>query len=430
MTELFDVVAGPRGAAAMRPSKTFAVSASDIVAANSGARPDLLAHSYKVYHLDSDPTQLYQSTGLALAPIQELGKTQLAQDNISPVFLVNATRTLVDSAGNPVGSVVVGEPYEEVATFAALPVAPANGKTYLVTTATGVMFINRKAAGLYRYVVNTYVYLGPIPEGYFTDNVLKFYDDADPSKQAVFELGSITSGNTRTLTLPDKNGVLATMDDITGGVPGPTGPQGVQGIQGPTGPTGPQGIQGIQGPIGPQGVQGIQGEQGLQGDTGPQGSLGNTGPQGIQGATGLTGPTGDAGPQGIQGIQGVQGDTGIDGVGVPVGGTIGQVLAKVDSTDYNATWINSSSGSPILAATLTAPVARYWSQSVSVPGCTPTHKVLCNMVPALDAENDVESLMDDRISLYAVPGTDTITFILASDYRFAGPFPITYQVYP
>lgn len=192
------------------------------------------------------------------------------------------------------------------------------------------------------------------------------------------------------------------------GETGPQGPQGIQGIQGDTGPAGAdgadgaQGIQGIQGdpgpkgdtgntgpqgpkgdtgltglsafqvaqmngftgteaewlatlvgPTGPQGEQGLQGPQGIQGETGlqgPQGIQGDQGPQGIQGETGLTGPQGEQGIQGIQGIQGEpgatgpQGETGPAGPGIAAGGTAGQILAKVDGTDYNTTWIDNYTG--------------------------------------------------------------------------------------
>jgi len=47
---------------------------------------------------------------------------------------------------------------------------------------------------------------------------------------------------------------------------------------------------------------------------------------GVPGATGATGATGAQGPQGDP------------GEGVPVGGSAGQVLAKIDGTDYNTTW--------------------------------------------------------------------------------------------
>ncbi len=131
---------------------------------------------------------------------------------------------------------------------------------------------------------------------------------------------------------------------------GPTGPQGPQGIQGATGPTGSQGPQGERGPQGETGLQGPTGAQGPQGATGPtgaqgpQGETGPQGPQGIQGIQGETGPTGAAGPTGERGPQGETGPTGANGIGVPTGGTAGQVLAKIDGTDFNTEWTTVSAG--------------------------------------------------------------------------------------
>jgi len=53
--------------------------------------------------------------------------------------------------------------------------------------------------------------------------------------------------------------------------------------------------------------------------------------------------TGPQGTQGIQGIPGPAGATGPAGQGVPIGGTAGQVLAKIDGTNYNTHWVDSSS---------------------------------------------------------------------------------------
>jgi hypothetical protein len=61
---------------------------------------------------------------------------------------------------------------------------------------------------------------------------------------------------------------------------------------------------------------------------------------------GATGPAGPAGPAGSQGIP---------GVGVPVGGTAGQVLAKVDGVDYNTEWIDQSA--PDFISSVSAPLA-------------------------------------------------------------------------
>jgi hypothetical protein len=159
-------------------------------------------------------------------------------------------------------------------------------------------------------------------------------------------------------------------DGVAGadGAPGPAGadstvagPQGIQGVTGPQGPqgpagadsivAGPQGIQGIQGPqgnTGPAGadstVTGPAGPQGIQGIQGNTGATGATGAQGIQGDTGATGSTGPQGIQGIQGDTGATGSTGATGPGVVVGGTTGQVLAKVSATDFDTNWVTPAIG--------------------------------------------------------------------------------------
>lgn len=91
-------------------------------------------------------------------------------------------------------------------------------------------------------------------------------------------------------------------------------PSSVGGTPGPAGPAGPTGPEGPQGPIG------LTGPQGVKGDTG------NTGPQGVKGDTGNTGPAG------------TNGTNGTNGQGVPVAGTAGQYLVKVNGTDYNTQW--------------------------------------------------------------------------------------------
>ena len=103
-------------------------------------------------------------------------------------------------------------------------------------------------------------------------------------------------------------------------------------VTGASGTVGPQGPQGVQGELGPQGIQGVKGDTG---DTGPQGV------QGIQGATGSQGPAGAEGAA---------------GVGVPVGGTTGQVLTKNSATNYDTGWTTPSGGGSIsgVSAVLTA----------------------------------------------------------------------------
>ena len=127
------------------------------------------------------------------------------------------------------------------------------------------------------------------------------------------------------------------------GIPGTNGSQGPQGVKGDTGDAGPQGIQGNTGSQGPQGNPGSQGIQGDPGADGAQGPQGNTGSQGIQGNQG---PPGNDGAPGSQGIQGIQGNTGSAGPGVVTGGTAGQVLAKIDSTNFNTQWVTPSGAAP------------------------------------------------------------------------------------
>lgn len=57
-------------------------------------------------------------------------------------------------------------------------------------------------------------------------------------------------------------------------------------------------------------------------------------------AAGITGTQGPTGPSGPQGEAGPQGPAGADGVGVPAGGTSGQVLEKASGTDFDTQWSN------------------------------------------------------------------------------------------
>jgi len=50
------------------------------------------------------------------------------------------------------------------------------------------------------------------------------------------------------------------------------------------------------------------------------------------------------GATGAAGSNGTNGTNGTNGVGVPAGGTTGQILSKIDGTDYNTQWITGSGG--------------------------------------------------------------------------------------
>lgn len=81
-------------------------------------------------------------------------------------------------------------------------------------------------------------------------------------------------------------------------------------------------------------------------------------PQGATGATGATGPQGETGPAGPTGPQGPQGEKGDDGVGIPTGGTTGQVLKKKSGTNYDTEWGDDSAGHTILNSSGTAMTQR------------------------------------------------------------------------
>src|SRR5690349_17816448 len=68
------------------------------------------------------------------------------------------------------------------------------------------------------------------------------------------------------------------------------------------------------------------------------------GPRGLTGPTGATGATGATGPAGADGADGAPGADGADGVGVPTGGTAGQVLTKDSGTDFDTSWQDVSGG--------------------------------------------------------------------------------------
>ena len=90
------------------------------------------------------------------------------------------------------------------------------------------------------------------------------------------------------------------------------------------------------------------------GDTGAQGF------QGIQGIQGETGPQGIQGAQGPQGIQGETGAAGANGVGVPLGGSVGQLLSKKSETDFDTEWVTHSGGGDTLPTASAAYRGQYF----------------------------------------------------------------------
>ncbi len=129
--------------------------------------------------------------------------------------------------------------------------------------------------------------------------------------------------------------------DGVDGATGATGATGPAGADGAAGPKGDKGDTGATGPKGDAGTPGVAGADGLQGPVGPKGDTGSPGATGAKGDTGTAGARGDKGDTGATGAAGTNGT---NGQGVPTGGAAGQVLSKVNATDYNTAWVTPASG--------------------------------------------------------------------------------------
>jgi hypothetical protein len=111
----------------------------------------------------------------------------------------------------------------EVQNFSALPTAnpPAVDSAYLVREPEGTWLINRKPAGIYIRVATTgtratdWTYAGILPD-VFNDANFLLYDNGDSSKNLAFEISGISTGTTRTLTVPDASGTIALLSNFLG----------------------------------------------------------------------------------------------------------------------------------------------------------------------------------------------------------------------
>lgn len=135
------------------------------------------------------------------------------------------------------------------------------------------------------------------------------------------------------------------------GLPGPQGPQGERGLTGPVGegiPTGGAANE-ILVKVDATDYNTAWGARPADGLNVLNGAAAPTGGDGVDGefwidttAWDIYGPkSGGAWPAGVS-LVGPAGDTGATGAGVPVGGTAGQKLEKIDGTDYNTQWVDDN----------------------------------------------------------------------------------------
>lgn len=144
---------------------------------------------------------------------------------------------------------------------------------------------------------------------------------------------------------------------------------------------------------------------------------------------------------GPQGPQGPQGDPGTNGVGVPVGGSAGQLLSKVSGTNYDTAWVSpavvgigtSLPGSPangdeyILVDSLTAPTYAWRFRYVS--GISDAYKWVfiggADMLAINDAQQNVSGASGTWLDApTAGPG---MTIPRAGIYRVRGGAKIGYS---
>ena len=103
--------------------------------------------------------------------------------------------------------------------YADLPVTvgtPPVNTAYLVREDSGVWFINRKPAGIYVRLFNNgtladWDYAGEFPS-VNDSQYFRIYDTADPTKELAFDVSGISSGTTRTLDAPNRDGRIAVSD--------------------------------------------------------------------------------------------------------------------------------------------------------------------------------------------------------------------------
>lgn len=227
------------------------------------------------------------------------------------------TKTAVFKAGNEVRSVLLGAdgqctvPWEVLSSHGRQLTAGICG-----TRGTDMV------------LPTVYASLGVILEGVPGDGEGSKPPTPDLWEQELAGKGDTLAYDGLNLSLKSGDKMLSSVEVAGGGgeyipVPGP---------QGPEGPPGPKGDAGPQGPAGPRGDPGPQGRQGPAGMDGAPGPKGDSGPQG---------PKGDKGDPGEQGPPGADGAQGEPGLGVPPGGTTGQILAKTGNADYDTHWVST-----------------------------------------------------------------------------------------
>jgi hypothetical protein len=115
----------------------------------------------------------------------------------------------------------------EVATYADLPLdgTAALNSRWLVRSNSGTWpFSSYKQAGIYIRIGTVgsdrdddYQLTDTSFHDVMSDDAFLLFADADATKNLAFQLSGISANTTRTITVPDKSGTLAMLDDVGGG---------------------------------------------------------------------------------------------------------------------------------------------------------------------------------------------------------------------
>jgi len=108
-----------------------------------------------------------------------------------------------------------GSTYPQVNTYADLPTPASSysGEIYIVRTGTGSYVLNRKDAGMYLSISNTWRNLGDTP-AYFTSNHFQIIDGVDTAKGITFDVSGITTNVFRKVKVQNSDGTIAYLTDL------------------------------------------------------------------------------------------------------------------------------------------------------------------------------------------------------------------------
>lgn len=109
---------------------------------------------------------------------------------------VDSTGRLFISAG--ASTILLYDNYSD------FPTTPSIDDLAYARNGEGVYLINRKPSGVYRFDGSNWIKGGDLAS-YFDDDNFVVYNATDNTKEMKFDVSSITTGNTRTVTMPDYN---------------------------------------------------------------------------------------------------------------------------------------------------------------------------------------------------------------------------------